>query len=152
MRIACRHERQSHPLRKCDRELQRLPLDLDAVVLNLDEVTITKRAMEPSGMFFAAQHGFFFGVAREQRAAQLARHAAAQANQSLAVRRQQLAIDSRLVIKAFQKSLAGELDEILKASPIRSEHRQVVPRFAMPASTLVETAARRDVRLVTNYR
>ena len=71
--------------------------------------------MKPRGMFFAARHRFFFGVAREKRAAQLARDAAAQANQPFAMRRQQLAIDPRLVIKALQKRLAGELDEILES-------------------------------------
>ena len=87
--------------------------------------------MKPRGMFFAAGHRFFCRVAREQRAAQLARHAAAQANDALAVRRQQFAIDPRLVIKAFQKRLAGELDQVVKTRAIRGEHREVIARFAL---------------------
>ena len=107
--VARRHERQAHPLRKCDRKLQRLPLHLEAVVLNLDEVPVAERAMKPGGMLFAARKRFVRRVAGEQRAAQLARNAAAQANESLAVGGQQLAIDPRLVIKALQKRLAGKL-------------------------------------------
>jgi hypothetical protein len=71
MGITGRHERQSHPLGECDGKLQSLPLNLQPVVLDLDEIAIAKRAMEPGRMFFTTRYRFFFGVAREQRPTQL---------------------------------------------------------------------------------
>jgi hypothetical protein len=54
------------------------------------------------------------------------------------------------VIETLQKCLAGKLDEILEASPIGCEHREVITRFALAARTFLEAASRRDIRLVTD--
>ena len=108
MRVARGHERQPHPLRECDRKLLRLPLDFEAVVLNLDEVPLAKRAMKPGRMLLTADERFIRRVARKQRAAQLARNASAQAHNPVAVGGQQFPIDPRLVIKPLQKRLARQ--------------------------------------------
>ena len=42
---------------------------------------------------------------------------------------EQFAIDPRLVIEAFEKGPAGQLDQVLKAGAVLGKERQVVARF-----------------------
>ena len=63
MGVARGHERQAHPLRQVDRQLQRLPLHLQAVVLNLDEVAVAEHAVKPGGELLAAGERFVGRVA-----------------------------------------------------------------------------------------
>ena len=60
------------------------PLNFDAVVLNLDEISIAKELMKPRGDLLRLFRSFSIGLCPVQnRPAQLARNAAAQANNSL---------------------------------------------------------------------
>jgi hypothetical protein len=146
------HERQAHALGQVDGEFHRLPLHIQAVVLNLDEIAVAEHAVEPGGVLAAARERFVGRVAAEQRAAQFARDAAAQADDAFVKFLQQFAIDPRLVVKAFQKRLAGELHQVLEPGAIGGQQREVKTRFALRAGAAIEAAARRDVRFVTDDR
>ena len=63
--IARRHERQAHPLRHVDRQLHRLPLDLEAVVLDLDEIPIAEHPVKPGGDAPAMANRFVGRVAAQ---------------------------------------------------------------------------------------
>ena len=85
MGVAGGHQRQAHPLGDIDGRFQRQPLDLEAVVLNLDEVAIAEHAVEPGGdLAGLARVASSAVLPREQRAAELARDAAAQADDPFA--------------------------------------------------------------------
>ena len=86
-------------------------------------------------------------AAGQQRAAQLAGDAAAQAYQPFAVGGQQLLVDPRLEVKPLQEGRRRELHEISEARRIAGQKRQVVAGLFRASRLLMESAARGDVRL-----
>ena len=92
------------------------PLDFDAVVLDFDEIAVAEDALKPGGdLPWPVSRRGSPRLSREQRPAELAGDAAAEADQALAVGCQHLLVDARPEIKALQKGLRGELDQVLKA-------------------------------------
>src|SRR5690606_35104606 len=92
-------------------------------------------------------------LACQQRAAQFPRNASAKANNPLAMVGQQLFVDPRLVIKAFEKRTARQFYQILKTNTVLGEQGKVVTRLlARHGPFLVEPAPRRNVGLVADNR
>lgn len=77
----------------------------------------------------------------------------AQTDDPLGVGGQQLAINSRLVIKTFEKRAARHLDQILKARFVLGQQCQVIARSAAGVgATLVEAAIGGDIGFVADDR
>ncbi len=121
------------------------PLRFQVVVLNLDVIIVAEELAIPGGDF----EGFCEVrlAAGQQRAAQLAGGAAAEADEPFAVGGQQFFIDSRLEIESFQKGGGGELHKISEASGIAGQERQVVAVLFRAAPFFMEAAARGNIRL-----
>ena len=68
------------------------------------------------------------------------------------MRSQQLAVDTRLVIKALQKRFARKLHEVLKSRAIRRQQREMKARLALRSAALFKPASRRYIRLVADNR
>ena len=56
------------------------------------------------------------------------------------------------MVETFQECFAGKLNQVIEASSIGREHGQMVGRFALSARGLIEPAAGRYIRFVTNNR
>ena len=98
VRVVRRHQRQAHPVREVHRHVQALLLDVEACVLNLHVEAVAEDLRVPRDQLL----GLFLFPA-EQQLRQLARRAAGQQNQALAVRCEQFLVDARPVVEAFQK-------------------------------------------------
>jgi hypothetical protein len=68
------------------------------------------------------------------------------------MRCEQLFVDSRLEVKALQKSLRGQLDKVLEAGAVLSQQGQVVTRFANGSGLFLEAAARRNIGFIAQDR
>jgi hypothetical protein len=77
--------------------------------------------------------------------------AAAETDQALAVRREQVFVDARLVVEAVGIAGRHELDEVLESLAGLGQQHEMVGRFADGAA-LVESAARSDVHLASQNR
>ena len=83
--------------------------------------------------------------AGQEQAAHFAGQAAAEAEQPLVARLQQLAVDPRLEVEALQKGLRGELHQVLKAGPVVGQQSEMETGLLEAAGVLLEAAARGDV-------
>ncbi len=128
-------------------------LDFDIVVHDLDEVAIIEHTMKPTGNVA----GFFFDLRRidslDHAAAEFAADAARKTNDPLAVFLQDLFVDPRLEIEAFQRGGTGQLDQVAKAGAVLGQQRQVIAgRLAAGRPALVKATARGDVGFVADDR
>ena len=87
-------------------------------------------------------------VSAKDRLRQLATEARGQADQTLGVLREQLAIDAGLVVVALEVRGADQLDEVAIAGVVACEQDQVVGVAVRPSFTIV-ARARRHVHLAT---
>src|SRR4029077_5304965 len=110
VRVAGGHQRQAHLPRNFDRPGERQLLNLQTVVLDFNKVPLAEDLVEPGGDLPGFREIERRIAAAEDRAAELARHAAAQTNQPFAVGLEQLLVDSWLAVKAFEKRGRSQLD------------------------------------------
>ncbi len=145
--VAGGHHRDVEPLGNPARALDDDSLHLEAVVLNFKEIIVAEKLAIPSGDF----DGFLEIrlAAGQQRAAQFARSAAAQTDQSLAVGGQQLLVDARLEIKTLQKSCRRKFHEVAKALGVASQQRQMINGFFRAGRLFVKTASGGDIGFQT---
>ncbi len=144
--VAGGHQGQAHAVGQIDRAFHGDPLLFDAVVLDLDEVSVAENLVVPGGRLA----GFFHAgrTAHQQAAVQLAGDAAAQANQALAVGGQKLLVDAGAEIKTFQKGPRREFQEVLKPGAVFGQDRDVIAGLLRAAGVFLIKAARRgDVGL-----
>ena len=148
VRIVRRHQRQSHPVRKVHCHVHALFLDGEARVLNLHVQPVAKHAAVPRRQFLGLVH-----LPLQQHLRQLARRAAGQQDDPLAVCFQQFLVDARLVIKALQERRRRQLDEVLKPNAVHRQQRQVIAGlFDARRPGLVKPRTGSDVRLQTQHR
>ena len=120
--------------------LDPVPLHLEEEVLRTEDVAIRRRRRERSPVLPVRQPFGHFPF-----------QTAAQANQALRVRGQQILVDARLVIEPLRIAGGHELDQIVIALEVFSEEHEVVLRRPRVAA-LVETAAGRNVHLAAENR
>src|SRR4029079_17227250 len=96
---------------------------------DLDEVPLAEQLAKPAGDLAGVAKILDIGAPLDERMTQLARHAPRQADDSLVIGLQQLLVDSRLVVEAFERGGRGELDEVLKAGAVLGQEREVVTRL-----------------------
>ena len=68
------------------------------------------------------------------------------------MRLENLAIDPRLEIEAFEERLRGELEQVGEAGLVTGQEREVVARILLAAGVFLKPAAGRDVGLVADHR
>ena len=133
-------------LATCDRPCHRHPLRLEVVVLHFDVVVVAEQFSEPGGDFGGLLHVRL--AAGQDRAAQFAGNAAAQADQPFVVGGQQFLVDPRLEVKPLQERRRGEFHEVSEAVAIAGQERQVeVGLFRAAGRFFVKAAAGGDVGL-----
>ena len=117
------------------------------------KVPIAEQLVEPGGDLHGLV-GFQVGIAAAQNGpAELARHAAAEADQPFAVRGQHLLVDPRLAIEAFEEGGRRQLDQVLEADAVLGQQRQMVTGlFVLADFAFVPPIARRDVGFVADDR
>ena len=99
VRVACPHQRQTHPGRDLDRAHRAFLLDSHAVVLDLDvEILFAENLLVPR-----AQSLGFLHLAVQDVIGKLGRRTSRKANQPLRVPLENLLVDPRLVIKPLKK-------------------------------------------------
>ena len=146
--VAGRHERHAELLGDRDGPFRALLLDVEAVVLNFDEEVIpSEHVRVPAG-----EPGRLVHLVFQDQRAELARRAAAQADDPLVVLLQQLLVDPRAIVEAFEEGERGELDEVPEAGLVLGEEGEVVARFADPLGVAVGAVAGGDVGLVADDR
>ena len=124
-----------------------IALLVDALVLHLEEevaraedVAIGRRRLERLARLIGPKPG-----------RHLALQAAAQADQPLRVRGEQLLVDARLVVEPVRVARRDELDEVVKALVRLREQHEMVGRLARRARS-IGAAAGRDVDLAAEDR
>src|SRR5262249_14248052 len=143
---------QAHPLGDVNGPFHGQALNLEAIVLNLNEIAIAKNSLKP-GCDFAGGVNFQLWIGTAQQGpAELARDTTAEANNPLVVFGQQLAIDAWLAIKAFQESLRSELNQILKALSVFGQEREMIASLLQRFDIFLEAAAGSDVGLIAQNR
>ena len=65
---------------------------------------------------------------------------------------EQLLVDSRLVVEAFEKGGRGHFDEVLEAPTVFGQQRQVKAGLFHPGRVFVRAAARGDIGFVSQNR
>ena len=112
----------------CDQIAVDARLHLQALVLHFEkEISLAENIAQPVGV--RPRLLVFF---REQRIGHFAAQAGRKRDQSLAVLRQQVVIDARLVIKAFEKSGGNQLDEVAIAFGVLAQQHQMVRPLRPP--------------------
>ena len=146
--VARRHQRQTEAVRNRNRALLAHPLDVQPVVLNLDVEVRSEQSREPLRHLLRLVE-----LVTEDAFAKLARRAAAQADEPLLVRFEQLLVDPRHVVQPFKECDRRHLDKVAKAGVVAGQERQVIRRVAAlgPGGPLAPVAGR-DVGLVANDR
>ena len=130
-----------------------LPLHIQAVVLDLDEIPVAEPLLKPAGNIAGlGERLSLFAGAADERPVELARQAARQADDPLAVLLQQVTVDPRLEIEALQVGLGGQLEQVVEARPVAGQQREVVAGVLLVAGILLKPAARGDVGLVADDR
>jgi hypothetical protein len=130
-----------------------LPLHLEAVVLDLDEVAVAERPLEPAGdLPGLGQRLALLAGGADERPAELARQTAGKADEPLTILLEQFAVDPRLEVEALEVGLRRQLEEVREAGPVAGQEREVVARVLLAAGILLEAAARGDVGLVADDR
>ena len=130
----------------CDGPFHHQPLRLQTVVLDFNVIVVAEQVAVPGGDF----DGLFQVrlAAGQQRAAQFAGDAAAEADQPFAVGGQQFLVDPRFEVEPLQESRGGELDEVPKTRGVAGQQRQMVVGLLRTAGRFfMEAAAGGDVGL-----
>ena len=96
-----------------------------AVVLDLDVEIVAEDLVNQIGDVAGLVH-----LIEQDEIAELARRAARQADDALAVGFEHLLVDARNVVVAFEVGDRRHLDEVLEAVEILGEQRQVIARLA----------------------
>ena len=152
--VAGRHQRNAQPLGQIDRRFELQPLDLDAVVHDLEEVPVAEHAAGTSAAISRASRKSSTSAPplSSARLNSLDTQPERQMIPSL-WRCQQLLVDPRLVVEAFQRRGRGQLDQVLEARAVLGQQRQVVAGLlAVGGVLLLEPAAGGDVGLVADDR
>ena len=147
--IVGRHQLEPHVGGPRDKLAIDLGLLGDAVVVQLEVVVLRpERLLEPVNL--VARLVEFL---RHDQPGNLAGQAAAQADQPLAVLREQFLVDARLVVVALKLRGGGQADEVLVAGLVPGqEHEMVVRLLAAGAGLFLVPAAGRDVHLAADDR
>src|SRR5262249_20104049 len=122
-------------------------LEIEAVILNFDIEIAAEYLMEPPGQFDGV-----LDPVLEDELAEFAGGAAAQADDALGVGTEQLHVDARDEVIAFEEGDGRHLDEVLEALAILCQQREMVAGLATTTGTAV--AARRgcDIGFVADHR
>ncbi len=94
----------------------------------------------------------FVQLLLENELAELARSAAGQADDAFLEPGQQLLVDARHVVVAFEKGDGSHLDEVLKAGEVPREEGEVIAGLAAPPRFALAALAGRHISLVTDDR
>ncbi len=121
MGVAGRHQRQTELVGDVDGPLGTELLDLQAVVLDLDEEPF----LEDPGEILRQLPGLVHAVFEDE-VAELGGGAPAETDDALAARLQQLLVDARLVVVAFEERQRRHLDEVLKPGRVLRQQSEMM--------------------------
>ena len=123
-------------------------VDLDlagnTVVLQLEIIILAKEVLIPHGGLARALE-----IVIEQQTRHFATKAGAHGDEAIVIVCEQLAVDTRMIIKAFERAQRHELAEIAIAGVVFHEQDEMVRRGVEPAF-LVKARARRDIHLAAD--
>ena len=122
-------------------------LHVQSVVLHLDVEVLAEQLGEPGADLLGLVHLFL-----EDPLAELGAGAAGQADEAVVMGGEQLLVDARDVVVALQVGDAGHFDEVLEASGVLGQQRQMIAGLAAFLGLALGALARRDVRFVADDR
>ena len=144
------HQGQTHPVGDVDRTEQLLALDRYPIVHDLDEVPVFEELGKPSRDVLSLLDRSCGIRSSKYEPGKFARHASAQADNPLAVEFEQLLVDSRFVVEAFEVGARSKADQIAKTGLILSKKRQVVGSLFRGVGIARVSATRGDVSLIAD--
>ena len=121
---------------------------MDSVVLKLDIISVAEDVAIPFHNGARSFKGLGASTTFFKRPRDLSRKTAAQTDQTFAVLLEEFFVDSRLVVKAFDKGDRRKLQKIFIPLLVHCEERQVMHQLF----AFLKPRPRRDVRLVTDNR
>ncbi len=143
-----RHEIEVHFPGDLDQLRVAAALGVDTVVVEFDEIALRAEdiAVKPGDLTSLPPSP------REDVMIHLALEAPAEGDEAIRVLRQQLPVDTRLVVKTLEMGGTDEFDEIAVPLGILHEERQVIGGVTSRTRRLVQHGTRRDIGLTTHDR
>ena len=147
MRVIGGHERNAGLTRKAQKFRVHFLLCFDAVILKLEIVAVLAEQLPHRKRVLFR----LVVVAGGKHTGDIARKTGGKADESLAVLREKLEVDSRLCVKALRESFRHHINEIFVSDLVFDEQDEMISG-AVRFVALIEAGTRRDVDLAADNR